>query len=240
MVTIASGSRLVLRTPEGPVAARSLAEADLSGSWCVPVLVDADVLVARAMPESPSPRPAAVTGPQSDRHPAISGVAEFSTDAGPVRRDADLVPGLGSLILRRAALRVAALSEQRREHVRGPLSLPVRGALLSTPAIHGPRDGARRGGRPVLTGETTDVSAGGLGVRLSGLPASLTRGDRVYLELQLPNGELAPAVAMVLERDGDRLRTELVDVSALDRERLVRLVFALQRKHLARRTRELT
>jgi hypothetical protein len=230
MVTIASGCRLVLRTPEGPVAARTLAEADLSGSWCVPVLVDADVLAARAMPESP----------RSERHPAISGVAEFSTDAGLLRRDADLVPGQGSLILRRASLRVAALSEQRREHVRGPLSLPVRGALLSTPAIHGRREAARREGEPMLTGETTDVSAGGLGVRLSGLPASLTTGDRVYLELQLPNGELAPAVAMVLERDGDLLRTELVDVSALDRERLVRLVFALQRKHLARRTRELT
>jgi hypothetical protein len=88
----------------------------------------------------------------------------------------------------------------------------------------------------VLQGVTATGSGGGLSVDLRAA-AGLVPGARIYVEIGMPGGDLAPAVMTVLEHDGPRVRAEFVDISQLDRERLVRLVFTRQRAELAERRR---
>jgi hypothetical protein len=78
-----------------------------------------------------------------------------------------------------------------------------------------------------------------LGVPPADLRANvgLVPGARIYLELGLPGGDLALAVMSVIDQRGPRVRASFVDISPLDRERLVRLVFKRQRAELADRRR---
>jgi hypothetical protein len=212
MVAVASGDRVVLRTDDGYVALRVLRGAELVGSWQVHVLA----LVGR------------------DR--GAAGTLELARDGGGVvRLPARLGVVDGALVLQSGHAQaptgplVSDDGEQRRDDVRGELHLPVRAAALDGQAEHA------FGGRVVL-GHTLDVSAGGARLDLPGLAATLDEGCRLYLEGELPDGQLAPAVvSVVCHEPGGPVRVRFVDVAPIDRERLVRLVFEAERRLLAER-----
>lgn len=116
---------------------------------------------------------------------------------------------------------------QRRDDVRGRLPLPVRGAVLGG---HGDDGGSS------FAGITVSVSAGGVAVAVpvSGLPP-VPAGSVTFLELELPDGAVVPAVVHVVDHGDGCLRGRFVDIAAADREKLVRLVFAEERRNLAER-----
>jgi len=217
MASVAAGSRLLVHGTQVPLTLRSLRPVELAGGWTVPVLGDVAALQAAGLAGS-------------------TALVEFPTEFGPVRLDAELVCSDGLFVLRAPGLRAAALVEQRRENVRGIVQLPVRGALLSLPETETRSQAVAEDAEVVLEGVTSTVSGGGLSVDLRAV-AGLIPGARIYVEIGMPGGDLAPAVMTVLEHDGPRVRAEFVDISQLDRERLVRLVFTRQRAELAERRR---
>ena len=227
MVAVAAGDRLVLRTEGGLLAVRALQRAELVGPWRVLVLAP----VGRAT--------------------AVTGVLEIAAEgSGTVRLPARLALAEGSLVLeagqagRPTGTYAPADVGQRRDDVRGEVHLPVRVAALDGRA-------EQALGGVVLTGHTLDVSAGGARLGLPGLRRAPLVGARLYVEVELPDGELAPAVVRVVGPDGaaptratavvpagtsERIvRVRFVDLAPLDRERLVRLVFAAERRLLAER-----
>lgn len=215
-----------------PISLRSLRAVELDGGWSVPVLGDVVALQDAGL----------LTG---------AAVVEFPTDQGPVRLDAELVQANGRFALRAPGLRTAAMVEQRRENVRGVVQLPVRGSILTLASTStrsearsqtGSKRWPRRGdsesvSNVVLEGITKTVSGGGISAELNGAATGFVPGAKIYVELGMPGGDLAPAVLTVLAHDGPRVRARFVDISPLDRERLVRLVFARQRVDLAERRR---
>jgi PilZ domain len=212
MVAVAPGDRVVLQTDDGYVALRVLRGAELVGSWQVHVLA----LVGRA--------------------PTAAGTLELARDGGGVDRlPARLGVVDGALVLQagHASAPTGGLvsddGEQRRDDVRGELHLPVRVAALDghgEEAFHG----------RVIVGHTLDVSAGGARLDLPGLSATLSEGCRLYLEGELPGGQLAPAVVSVVHHEpSGPVRVRFVDLAPVDRERLVRLVFEAERRLLAER-----
>jgi hypothetical protein len=98
-------------------------------------------------------------------------------------------------------------------------------------------DIAEAGPGVLLAGTTETVSGGGVSLELPDAD-SVAPGSTIYIELGMPGGDLAPAVLSVLDHDGSTLRARFVDISPLDRERLVRLVFTRQRAELAERRHE--
>lgn len=217
MASVTAGSRLLITLendpgdPAGePLVARSLRPADLDDDWVIPVMVDAGRL-----PAGDGPRP---------------GVAEFVTATGRRRLDAELVHDGRVLVLRAPGLRTAAFTEQRRENVRGEVQLPLRGTVLAGGSEPG------EGAVADLSGVTASVSAGGLSVELEA-GVTMPAGARIYVELSMPGGDLAPCVLSVVANQDGQLRARFIDISPLDRERLVRLVFARQRAELAERRR---
>jgi len=207
MAATSMGGRIVVRTSRGAVLLRALRAVELEGGWVVPVIADLSALE----------RAGATGGTVS---------AEFATGTGPVRLDAEIVCRAGIFALRAPGLRPAAMVEQRRENVRAAIALAVRGSVLSAP-------------EHVLEGRTRTVSAGGVAVVVDAAPAQAVAGARMFLEITMPTGDLAPAVAIVVDRqrlkDGLLLRLRFADISPLDSERLVRMVFARQRADLADR-----
>lgn len=217
MVTVAAGDRLVLRTSAGgTLAVRALHATELVGPWQVRVL-------------APVGRVAAVTG-----------VLELAGPAGgTVRLPARLAVADGALVLEAGCAGeptgtlTALEGRQRRDDVRGEVHLPVRVAALDARA-----EEALRG--VVAGGHTLDVSAGGARIGLSGPARPPAPGARLYLEVELPDGELAPAVVAVVATapltGGDlAVHVRFVDLAPLDRERFVRLVFEAERRLLAQR-----
>jgi hypothetical protein len=222
MASVAAGSRLLVQGARVPLVLRSLRGVDLEGGWTVPVMGDVAAL-----------RDAAGLGSGTI-------LVEFPTEHGPVRLDAELVQSDDALLLRAPKLRTAAMVEQRRENVRGVVQLPVRGSVLGTGATPSRAQAAARsaddGMNVDLEGVTHTVSGGGISADLTAA-GGFAPGTRIYVEIGLPGGELAPAVMAVLEHDGPRVRASFVDISPMDRERLVRLVFTRQRADLAERRR---
>jgi hypothetical protein len=226
MISVAAGSRLLVHGPASPVVLRALRPAELEGGWSVAVLGDVAALQA-----------ADLTG--------RTAVVEFPTDHGTVRLDAEIVQADGSFLLRAPGLRTAAIVEQRREDVRALVRLPLRGTVLAaasaptrsqaTEDIDARPDGAVG---VVLAGTTETVSGGGVSLALEDAPGIVT-GTTIYLELGMPGGDLAPAVLTVIDHQGATVRARFVDISPLDRERLVRLVFTRQRADLAERRQEI-
>jgi hypothetical protein len=163
---------------------------------------------------------------------------QFPTAQGPVQLDAELVHADGSFLLRAPGLRAAAIVEQRRENVRALVRLPLRGAVLgrqiTVTRAEAEDDLADADSGVVLIGTTETVSAGGISLELRD-GDEVDPGSTIYVELGMPGGDLAPAVLSVLDHDGLTLRARFVDISPLDRERLVRLVFTRQRAELAER-----
>jgi hypothetical protein len=175
---------------------------------------------------------------------AIAGVLELAGPAGgTVRLPARLAIADGALVLEAGhageptGTFTTVEGQQRRDDVRGEVHLPVRVAALDGRAEH-----ALRGS--VLTGHTLDVSAGGARLALQGPARAPEPGARLYVEVELPDGELAPAVvAVVAGADGEAaaggvaVHVRFVDLAPLDRERLVKLVFEAERRLLAHRPR---
>ncbi len=219
MASVAAGSRLLVHGAQVPLSLRSLRAVELDGGWTVPVMGDAAALQAAGLTPG-------------------TAVVEFPTEFGPVRLDAELIRTDGRLVLRAPALRAAALVEQRRENVRGIVQLPVRGALLSAPETETRSQAVvvADDAEVILEGVTATVSGGGLSVDVRAV-AGLVAGARIYVEIGMPGGNSAPAVMTVLEHEGPRVRARFTDISQLDRERLVRLVFTRQRAELAERRR---
>jgi hypothetical protein len=205
MTIIAAGSRLVLRTAAGPVPLRALAEVELTGLWSMPVLAP-----LRALADG-------------------DGVLEAATDAGTLSTAAHLRMRDGVLELRPGTADAPALL-QRRNDVRGRLSLPLRATAADAAAQRAFSDG-------VVEGVTLDVSAGGLGVDLHPRSGTTPYGSRLYLELSLPDHRLVPSVVSVVELSDRKLHGRFVDIAPADREQLVRLVFIEQRRRLAARGR---
>ncbi|HEX6988731.1 MAG TPA: PilZ domain-containing protein, partial [Bacillota bacterium] len=131
---------------------------------------------------------------------------------------------------------------QRRSHVRLVVNLPVRlwedaakDARAPEPQPAGPAAGRPPAdGRRVAAGETVDLSAGGVQVRLSGPPPVAS----VYgIEIGLPDGvvTLRTRLVRVVERalpDGRVQRAygfTFVDPEAGLQDRIVRFIFAEQR-----------
>ena len=183
MVTVAAGDRLVLRTAAGTrLAVRALHATELVGSWRLRVLAPAG------------------------RVAAVAGVLELAAPAGgTVRLPARLAIAEGALVLEagRAGEPTGTFTpvegQQRRDDVRGEVHLPVRVA-----AVDGRAEQALRGA--VLVGHTLDVSAGGARLALRGTATPPEPGARLYVEVELPDGDLAPAVVAVVagENSGRR------------------------------------
>jgi PilZ domain len=208
MIKVTAGDRLVVTTNEGCVAVRALRDADLVGAWRVNVLA-----------------------PLGHEHPR-SGILEVA-DAGLIHRlPVRLVIVDGALTLCAGRGPVQPLpppAAQRREDVRAEVHLPVRSTALDA------RAEAAFGGGP-LSGHTVDVSGGGARLDLAGLRAAVPPGARLFAELELPGGELAPVVLGTVRHPWpEPLHGRFLDVAPVDRERLVRLVFEAQRGLLLER-----
>ncbi|GAB3267570.1 PilZ domain-containing protein [Kineosporia babensis] len=233
MRSIARGSRLVAGSGEVTVTMRSLRTVELSGTgWAIPVIADLAALQASGL---------------SGRTVAV----DVSTEAGPVQLEVEIVATSGDFMLRAPqvrpsqAIHPAALSGQRRENVRGPVRLEFRGAVLDARAAtprgrrrHGPgylaAMGPGEGAQADLVGATTSVSAGGVCVDLE-YTVPLAENMPLYGEMTLPNGDLVPALMVVREQTPKGFRAEFTDISPIDSERLVRLVFQRERSELAGR-----
>lgn len=240
MASVARGSKLVVRSGERCVPMRSLRSVDISGTgWAIPVLADLNSLLAAGLPGAPGQRV----------------VLDLTTDAGPVQVDVEIVATDGDLMLRAPRkqasrpVRAAALTDQRRENVRGPVRLEFRGTVMSRAGarvgLRGPVSrrekgalaamGPGEGARAHLVGATTSISAGGVCVDLDE-SVPVEAGDSLYGEITLANGDLVPALMIVLEQTGKGFRAEFTDISPIDSERLVRLVFHRERGELANRS----
>lgn len=208
MTQVGRGSRLALRVGDRTVVLRALADRDLDGDWSLPVLALASGL------------------------DDVRGDVDITTETGVVTLGARLVHDDAGLALRRAG-DDSPVRVQRRQDVRGPLTLPLRAAVLDPRVRQDLTDLA-------FHGATLDVSAGGLrvdagdaGDEAEHLPAA----TRLFVELELPDEVLVPAVLSLVAPGSEGLRGSFVDIAAADRERLVRLVFAEQRRTLAARKR---
>jgi hypothetical protein len=208
MTHVGRGSRLALRLDDRRVHLRALADLDLSGDWSLPVLALAPAL--------------------TDVHGAV----EISTESGVVTLVARLVHGAEGLVLRPSG-NSPAVRVQRRGDVRGSLALPLRAAVLDSRVRADLADLAFHGATLTVSAGGVSVAPGETGRGAANLPA----GARLFLELELPDDVLVPAVLSLVEPGADRLRGAFVDIAAADRERLVRLVFAEQRRELAARKR---
>jgi hypothetical protein len=217
MASVAAGSKLRVQGSRSTLVLRSLRAVELDGGWCVPVLGDVAALLSAGITTRVA-------------------IVEFPTESGFVRLDAELVRNDDAFVLRAPGLRTAAIVEQRRENVRGLIRLPLRGTVLATASTRaevGSEEDDEPAG-PDLAGTTESVSAGGFSADLERAPW-VSAGSKIYVELGMPGGDLAPAVLSVIERDGTRVRARFIDISPRDRERLVRMVFARQRAELAER-----
>ena len=178
MVTVAAGDRLVLRTAAGTrLAVRALHATELVGSWRVRVLAPAG------------------------RVAAVAGVLELAAPAGGPSGCPPASPSPRARSCSRPARAgeptgtfTPVEGQQRRDDVRGEVHLPVRVA-----ALDGRAEQALRGS--VLVGHTLDVSAGGARLALRGTATPPEPGARLYVEVELPDGDLAPAVVAVVAGD---------------------------------------
>lgn len=213
MTSVPVGSRVLLRSSTGSATLRVLHEAVLDAEWSIPVIGLASAL----------------------QHGAAT--FELVTDGGPLtvegylhltRSGLTLRPGPRPAEADSAPEPVPAL-QQRREYVRAAVRLPLRGAAVDAVSRNAVAEA-------VLTGSTVSVSAGGVCAELRSA-STIPTAARLYLELELPGGQLAPTVVSVVEGSAGWLRAQFVDIAPIDRERLVRLVFARQREELAQRRR---
>jgi len=157
------------------------------------------------------------------------GTAEVATDTGQISLDAHLSVTDGMLVLRPGPS-TRQVAVQRRQDVRAPVALPLRGVVVTGQARSGLDHIA-------LDGTTVTVSGGGIEAEIDLATPRLPVGTAVFVELRLPDDAVVPAVLAVVEHRPRRFRGRFVDIAAADRERLVRLVFEQERRTLAHRPR---
>ncbi len=161
---------------------------------------------------------------------AVRGTVEVQTPMGVVTCEAEVVhveSGVHSGMVLRSVRDSAVHQVQRRSHVRVAVDLPLRAAALA---------GGRPGCPEEFSGRTVSIGGGGVSIAWD-QAVPLTLGARVFVELQLPDAGLVPAVVRVVAGDDQRVRVAFVDVAPIDVERLVALVFRVQREQLAERRR---
>jgi hypothetical protein len=230
---IPAGSRLIFRNGSTSAELRVLRDTPVNERWQIPVLAEADAL--------------ALAG----------GMVEFPDDHGGWSGPAALDVRDGRLVLRSGdGTTSPPVAPQRRQDVRQPVHLPVRGMVLGT----GLADEAEE---TAFEGVTLSLSAGGLAMQLMpdmtavmeaapqeeetvprpGATSGGSRTKRLFLELELPEGPVVPAVVSLVGVQPygvngylDELRGTFEDISAADRERLVRLIFEEERRLLRRRS----
>jgi hypothetical protein len=210
MAVVRAGSRVLLRTSGSMRVLRALADVRIEGdSWFIPVIGEVGAI---------------------GLDPAV---AEVSTEEGALTVPAVLT-GQGSAFGLRPAGPNESVPIQRRGDIRSPLELPVRAAFLPQGRIDGrpPSPGTTRAAD--LEGATINASASGIAAWLADT-AELPSTVRLHLELDLPDGEPAAAIALVVEQRGRLMRARFEDITLRDRERLVRLVFTQHRLELAAR-----
>jgi hypothetical protein len=145
----------------------------------------------------------------------LAGQVEIPTDRGLFTLRAHLRLDADGLTLRPGG---TPLLVQRREDVRAEVRLPVQVVQERL-------------------GDTVNVSAGGLGLRLADEDDRPWGTSRFAAELALPDDRLVPVVLSVVDADAALLRTRFEQIQHRDREALVRLVFEQQRRELAARKR---
>lgn len=219
MSSLTPGSVVLLHTGQPrPLRVRVLAPVELSGDWSVPVMVAAQEVGA------------------------VSGALEVPGPQGVGRVAAQLVRDVSGAVLRAAPVRVGSAAVplvQRREQVRAPVRLVVRGMLLPEGLD---RVSDLADGEAELSGHSSDLSGSGLALRWDcGAPTDPPGlGRRLYLELDMPQGHqrrgaLVQVVAEVVASGPAGVQVRFVDLAPIDRERLIALVFQVQRSELARR-----
>jgi c-di-GMP-binding flagellar brake protein YcgR len=175
-----------------------------------------------------------------DAHVALDGgmlVLRPQKSAHAQNRDAETVPG-------DAQSETQPVAVQRREDVRGSVELRVRGAVVTGPEATGDEELA-------LSGATLTLSAGGISaqvetsaphaVHMAGRRAprppavTVPAGTQAYVEVEMPDGLIVPSIVEVVAFQRGLLRAKFLEIASVDRERLVRLVFAAQRRELAQR-----
>jgi hypothetical protein len=244
-LTIAAGCAVTLVVDGSTFRLRTLAEThlvsqdedDAEAVWSVPVMVAGEALGLG------------------------QGRARFVTPVGLVHVPARLVGGDEGLVLEGLG---TPQTTQRRMSVRQPLELPLRlrvplnqplgqPGTLEDVAVDDEDDELGRGFDPddvkdvvpptfgpveLVTGSTLNVSAGGIMARLDRhCPELLPHHRGLIAELTLPDGEVVEAEMAVVELHHSTLRGPFTAISPRARERLTRLVFALEREALAERRR---
>jgi hypothetical protein len=223
---VPAGSRLIFRNGPRSAELRVLRDTPISDRWQIPVLAEAGALGM------------------------AGGVVELPDESGISSLPAALCVQDGHLVLQpEDGTASAPAVSQRRQDVRQPVHLPVRGMVLET----GLADEAEE---TAFEGVTLSVSGGGLAIQLMPDMTAVmeaapqpeatpdgSRAKRLYLELELPEGPVVPTVVSLvgIRPFGvhgylDELRGTFEDISAADRQRLVKLVFEEERRLLRRRS----
>ena len=209
MPTVPAGTRLVLHTASGLIGMRSLRQVELLGDWAIPVMAPATALIEG------------------------SGQVELTTSDGVLLVKAQLIQGPDSLLLCPGDGRGRLILQQRRNDVRACVELPVRGVFLDPGAIPAELEAQ-------FSASTGNLSGGGLAAAILAdvkHPGGRLRpgGDRIFVELALEESRVVPAVLRVVAWQAGLLRATFLDIAPIDREALIRLVFAHQRRALAAR-----
>lgn len=156
---------------------------------------------------------------------ALRGILQVETMGSPAEIQVELVREGPTMIMR--VVDGAELERvQRRSHVRVKVELPVRAALLE------PRPGVPE----EFSGHTMSIGGGGVALAWD-ISLPVGEGTRMFLELQLPDDLLIPAVVTVVAGQGRCHRVRFLDIAPIDVERLIALVFRTQRQLLAQRRR---
>ena len=136
---------------------------------------------------------------------------------------------LGDAQLRVPAIVVEVVGQaqgvQRRDNVRLPVSLGLQVWEIV---------GENESEPPPMIGSVYDLSGGGMQARI---PRRLHIGDRFWVRFELPERGFVETEAVVRRHiAGDVYGLEFEDMSAADRERIIRAIFSIMREQLARRS----
>lgn len=154
---------------------------------------------------------------------------ELATAQGVVQLPVRLDHAAHHLVLSGGRGRLSVI-KQRRSDVRGLVQVTVHAAQAS--------DGPDFFIGPIASGQTVDLSAGGLRAILPSLPAGIAvQGAGAYVELTLPDESIVQAVGSVVHYERGTWQVHFERIESGAAERLARLVFAAERRMLAERAR---
>ncbi len=151
---------------------------------------------------------------------------EWTPDEGP-RMVRVMVVGDAQLRVPAIVVEIVGQAQgvQRRDNVRLPVSL----GLSVWEIVDEDEDEP-----PPMIGSVYDLSGGGMQARI---PRRLHIGDRFWVRFELPERGFVETEAVVRRHiAGDVYGLEFEDMSAADRERIIRTIFSIMREQLARRS----